>query len=160
MTTTTTDARRAGAHLKKLGIRRPRKPRYRSGMPQLPQRLGDLTPAKVTQEMNKWSQWLAYIKSELALSEIRHREADDHYKKRFAIRLIEERHANPKKKTITEIKAEIEASKEMLNLNEKERVLDAKRKLLEAVHDGADQNHKTLSRELTRRTNVYDRGIE
>ena len=48
----------------------------------------------------------------------------------------------------------------MLLLHETERVRDAKRKLLEAVHDGADQNHKTLSRELTRRTNVYDRGLE
>ena len=129
-------------------------------MPQLPQRLGDLTPARVTQEMNIWSQWLAYIKSDLALSEIHHREADDCYRKRMVVRLIEERHAAPKKKTITEIKAEIEASEEMLALHEKERVLDAKRKLLEAIYDGADQNHKTLSRELTRRTNVYDRGLE
>lgn len=120
-------------------------------MPQLPQRLGDLTPARVTQEMNKWSQWLAYIKSELAMSEIRHREADDCFRKRMAVRLIEERHAAPNKKTITEIKAEIEASEEMLTLHEKERVLDAKRKLLEAIYDGADQNHKTLSRELSRR---------
>lgn len=160
MTAKPTDARQAANHLKKLGIRRPRKPRYRSGMPQLPQRLGDLTPAKVTQEMNKWSQWLAYIKSELALSEIQHREADDSYRKRMVVLLIEERHAAPKKKTITEIKAEIEASEEMLALHEKERVLDAKRKLLEAIYDGADQNHKTLSRELTRRTNVYDRGLE
>ena len=86
MTAKPTDARQAANHLKKLGIKRPRKPRYRSGMPQLPQRLGDLTPAI-------WSQWLAYIKSELALSEIRHREADDRYRKRMVVRLIEERHA-------------------------------------------------------------------
>jgi 16S rRNA G1207 methylase RsmC len=129
-------------------------------MPQLPQRLGDLTPARVTQEMNKWSQWLAYIKSELALSEIRHREADDHFKKRMAVLMIEQRHNASKKIPITVLKAEIEVGEEMLALHEKERVLDAKRKLLEAIYEGADQNHKTLSRELTRRTNVYDRGLE
>ena len=155
-----TDARTAARHLKKLGIRRPRKPRYRNGMPELPRLLGDLTPAQVTQEMNKWSQWLAYIKGQLALDEIRHREADDFYKKRLAVRLIEERHATPKKKTVTEMKAEIEASEEMLKLHNLERTLDAKRRLMEAVHDGADQNYKLLSRELTRRTNVYDRGLE
>lgn len=129
-------------------------------MPELPRLLGDITPAQVTQEMNKWSQWLAYIKGQLALDEIRHREADEHYKKRLAVRLIEERHAAPKKKTVTEMKAEIEVSEEMLKLHNLERTLDAKRRLMEAVHDGADQNYKLLSRELTRRTNVYDRGLE
>lgn len=129
-------------------------------MPKLPRDLGDLSPAHVTQQMNKWSQWLAYIKTQLALAEIRWREAEDQYKKKVTVELVLAKSGAAAKATITSLRAEIEIRDDVLKMNDRERVLDAKRKLLQAVHDGADQNYKLLSRELTRRTNVYDRGIE
>lgn len=153
------DAQRAAEHLQKLGIARPRRPKT-SRMPKLPANLGDLAPAQVTQQMNKWSQWLAYIKTQLALAEIRWRQAEDRYKKKVTVELVMAKSGAAAKATITSLRAEIEVRDDVLQMSNRERVLDAKRKLLLAVHDGADQNYKLLSRELTRRTNVYDRGIE
>ena len=129
-------------------------------MPRLPQDIGELTPREVTQEMNKWAQWLGYMKVELALADIRFKEAKTDYRKAEAIELLRLKGLNPAKTSITALRAMISESEIFAKMQELTDLREAKWKLLDAVHDTADQNYRLLSRELTRRTDVYDRGVE
>lgn len=159
MTTTTTNhVKRAKRYLGKLGLSLPKNPGY-NGSLVLDDDPSALTPAQLTTQMAKWSRQLEYLKSQLALAEISHRNKEERYKKLTTMRFISLREANPDS-SVTDLRAQVETSLPIQQLADKIAVADAKRRLLEALHESADQNYRLLSRELTRRTHTQDRDLD
>ena len=153
-TMTESHAGKAVAHLKKLGLRLPSK---RFTKVELPQNLSDLSSRQLTDLMNHFSAYLAYVKSRLALASVWSVDHEDRYHKSFAVLLVQMKDDNPES-TITALREEIKIKLE--TQNEKVLVAKAKVTLLTAVHDGADQAYTVLSRELTRRTSSFDRNVD
>ena len=137
----------------KLGIALPSK----VGMAELPHNLPDLSSTHLTQLMNRFSSYLAYVKAQLALAEIRHADFEDRYNKSYAIKytLLQ---SNNDGATVTSMRQQVELS--LLKSKRKVSVAKAKYTLLLAVHDGSFQGYTLLSRELTRRTSSFDRGTD
>lgn len=155
---TLSNAQQAKEFLRSRGISLPERPN--SDALRLPDSLDGLSPGGVTEEMLKWSRMLAYIKAELSLCEIRHNQAKDMYDKRRQIEFMRLRADNPRA-TVKDLYATIDTMDRFARLSNKVEVLDAKRRLMQSVHDGQDQAYKLLSRELTRRTSgIGDRGLE
>lgn len=155
---TKTNAQQAKEFLRSRGISLPEKPD--SAQLVLPESLDRLSAADVTEEMLKWSRMLSYIKAELSLCEIRHNEAKETYKKRKEVELLRLRSDNPRS-TVKDLLAQVETAPRFVKMSEKVELLNAKRTLMQAVHDGYDQSYRLLSRELTRRTHsLGDRNLE
>jgi hypothetical protein len=153
-----THAQDAKAFLRERGIPFPENPAYEEL--RLPDSLDGLSPGDVTEEMLKWTRTLAYTKAELSLCEIRHAEAKDTYDKRRQIEFMRLR-ADNARSTVKDLYAIIDTNQRFERMGRKVLVLDARRKLMQSVHDGQDQCYKLLSRELTRRTSSFgDRNLD
>lgn len=157
MTPVQTRSRMAKHWLNRLGIPLPKRPLQEGeAMMRLPANLDDLATSAVTQEMNKWSQMLAYARAQLALAEIRAQEATDNLEKDRTREFLRLKDLNPGA-TIKSLYAQIDDGEKFRSKADRVALLDAKKKLLLAVYEGADQCYKVLSRELSRRIAALER---
>jgi hypothetical protein len=135
------------------GFELPPRPDNNGTTPQLPSDLTDLDDKLLMDLMTELTRWLEYQGSRLSRAEVLERELDFLISQRAAI-LLSSTWGGGREDRVAIHKAEAENDEQIKELRGNRMQAHAYRKLVDSLYDATERKIATVSRELTRRTNM------
>lgn len=125
----------------------------------LPYDITDISSTELGELFTRLTSWTDYIASQLTMAQLEERAALKAKDYKEAMMLIKRMGASAKGERVTTVKAEISVDPVIVELDNDYEEKYAYRKLIEMLLNNHERDLALVSREITRRSNDFKRGI-